>query len=177
MRAFNRVASALLGLILLAAGVVTVIEVILAASGGKPMLPLRNWYSWLTRTDYASNAFKAIAVCVGVVGLLILISQLRRWRPAELELSPGESAKDRWLIDRHSLQDEVASEVSTVPGVTEASAEVSGKPDRWRLRVSASASEQQSEQVKLAARRALDRLSVPEGVSLGIDLRPPGRVA
>jgi hypothetical protein len=85
MRAVNRFASGLLGLVLIVVGLVVAIEAGLIAAGRRPAgLPLDGWYQRLTATTLANRAVLVTAIVVGVVGLLILVSQLRRWAPDRL---------------------------------------------------------------------------------------------
>jgi hypothetical protein len=176
MRVANRIASALLGLALVAVGLLAVVEVVLALAGQPPLLPLDDWYERLTSVTYAGMAFRLVSIGLIVLGALILLAQLRRWRPTEVDLrSDGE--RGHWRIQRRSLEHQVSNELNMVVGVHEAHARARGGEHRWKLRVSALADADQVEQVRVTARRAMDKLAVPSEIPLIVDVRRPRRVA
>ncbi len=176
MRVANRIASALLGLALVAAGVLAVIEAVLALASRPPVMPLRDWYQRLTSTTFGANIVRLVSIGLIAVGLLILLAQLRRWRPTALDLRPDEE-QAHWQIQRRSLEEQVSHAVNEVAGVKEAAAMARGGPHRWQLRVRALAHKDQTEQIRSAARRAMDKLSVPSEVPLVVSVREPGRAA
>jgi hypothetical protein len=176
MRVANRIASVLLGLLLIAAGLMAAVEAVLALASRPPVLPLRDWYQRLTSTTYADNAVRLVSIGLIVLGLIVLLTQLRRWRPRELDLSPEEK-HEHFRIQRRSLEEQVSQAVNDLPGVHDAEAMARGGERRWRLRVRARARRDQLEQIRSTARRAMDMLSVPSGVPVAVDVREPRRVA
>ncbi|HZM78428.1 MAG TPA: hypothetical protein VFC19_22100 [Candidatus Limnocylindrales bacterium] len=176
MRVANRIASALLGLALVALGLLAVAEVVLELAGRPPLLPLDDWYERLTRVTYAGLAVRLVSIGLIVLGVLILLAELRRWRPTEVDLrSDGE--RGHWRMRRRSLEDQISGAVNTVVGVHEAHARALGGEHRWKLRVEALADAEQVEQVRATARRAMDVLAVPSEIPLIVDVRRPRRVA
>lgn len=176
MRVANRIASALLGLALVALGLLAAAEAVLALAGRPPLLPLDDWYERLTRVTYAGTAVRLVSIGLIVLGVLILAAQLRRWRPTELDLrSDGE--RGHWRMQRRSLENQVSDEVNRVAGVHEAHATARGGEHRWKLRVRALADTGQADQIRATARRAMDRLAVANEVPLIVDVRRPRRVA
>ena len=78
MRTLNRLLSLLLGLALAVAGVTVVIEVILAAAGESFVaLPANRWLGWLTATSWSTASVMAILAAMTLVGLLLLLAELR----------------------------------------------------------------------------------------------------
>jgi hypothetical protein len=176
MRALNRVASALLGIVLIVVGLVAAAEAVAAYRDQRPLLlPLRQWYDRLIATTFADRGVLLISIGAGVLGLLVLVSQLRRWQPRELDLRSEENM--RWQLRRHSLQQQVAASVSTVPGVQEPQVDVAGRQSAWSVRVRAAGRPDQLNDVRSAARSALTRLDVPDTVGLQVDLITPKRVS
>jgi hypothetical protein len=176
MRVLNRLAAAVLGLALLAFGLLVAVEAILFGAGRPAwLLPLNRWYAGLTTTTYADPLVRDVAIVLAVVGLLILLLQLRPWPPDQLVV--GGDGVARWRVRRRSVERQVAREVDRLTSVVGATASVRGRPDLWRVRVHALARPEQRDEVRQAARAALDRLAAPAEVGLRVDLRPPRRVA
>lgn len=104
MRAFNRVLSGFLAAVLIVAGVLTILEICRAALGQPPAVV--QWPKLLP--ELRSNSYDdagPILVCVGlaVVGLLIVISGLKRGKPYALpagSTAPGVRSE----INRRSLE-------------------------------------------------------------------------
>jgi hypothetical protein len=152
------------------------VEAILFAAGRPAWLvPLDRWYTSLTSTTYADPLVRATAIVLAVVGLLLLVVQLRPWPPDQLIV--GGDGVARWQMRRRSVERQVASEVDRLTSVVGATASVRGRSDLWRVRVHALARPDQRDEVRRAARAALDRLAAPAEVGLRVDLRPPRRVA
>lgn len=104
MRAFNRVLSAFLAAVLVVAGVLTILEICRAALDQPPAVV--QWPKLLPKLRNNSyNDVGPILVCVGlaIVGLLILISGIKRGKPYALpatSTAPGV----RTEFHRRSLQ-------------------------------------------------------------------------
>jgi hypothetical protein len=174
MRWINRFASGLLGLALIALGLLVVLETALIAAGRRPVwLPLDRWYSWLMRTTPASGAFLATAIVVGVVGLLILLVELRRWRPDRL-LAAGTAAMP-WWVSRRTVERRTATMAAAVAGVNKAHAQARGKPRRWHLRLEAEGYSDKRDAVNRAVRQELARLDIDDRTDVKIVLREPSR--
>jgi hypothetical protein len=171
MRIANRIASAVLALALIAAGGLAIIEAILAATNQRPLLPLNRWYGTLTSTSYSDRIILALSIAIGLLGLVILISQLRRWKPKELSLD------ERWQIQRASVENQITNAVSRVPGVSAASTTVHGTRAKWDVRVKALARPETLTQAKEAAQDVLSRLTAPAGATVNIDVQQPRRVS
>jgi hypothetical protein len=176
MRVANRIASALLGLALMALGILAVAEVVLELVGRPSLLPLDDWYERLTSATYAGQAVRLVSIGLIVVGALILLAELRRWRPTELDLR-SDGDRGHWRMRRRSLENQVSNAVNNVAGVHEAHATARGGERRWKLRVRALADAGQAEQVRATARRAMEGLAVPGEIPLIVDVRRPRRVA
>ncbi|MEV0459202.1 hypothetical protein [Catellatospora methionotrophica] len=176
MPTVNRLASALLGILLLVGGLVVAAEAGAAWAGRAPLLlPLREWYQRLTTTPLSSRVVLLASVAAALAGLLVLASQLRRWRPKELDL-PGDPTV-MWRVQRRTVQQQVAAAVARVSGVGQPKVGVHGRRSAWSVSVAADARADRTPEVTRAARRAMTRLSAGDDVGLRVALSEPRRVA
>jgi hypothetical protein len=104
VRAFNRVLSAFLAIVFIVVGVLTILEICRAALNQPPAVV--QWPRLLPRLeDNSYDDAGPILVCIGiaVIGLLILVSGIRRGKP--YALPAGSTAPGvRTEINRRSLQ-------------------------------------------------------------------------
>ena len=172
MRGINRVVSALLGLVLIVVGLLVALEAAWIAAGRAPLwFALDRWYASLTRTTLANRAFLVTAIVVGVVGLVILLLQLRPWRPDRLVAGGTQ----QWWLRRRSVERRAATMASTVDGVGHPRARAKGRPDRWHLILAADAWPERHDAVNHAVREELQRLDVGDRTDLQVVLRKPVR--
>lgn len=121
MALFDRLASVLLGVLLLAVGVFVAVEVVHALLGDKGHLLFP--YEGITRfgTGHAWSDVAVLAICaaIGAVGLVIAAFELRRRRPALLAVRPLTGGVVSGM-SRRSLRRAVASQAQEVDGVAAA---------------------------------------------------------
>ncbi|MGW4297972.1 hypothetical protein ACWEH1_33835 [Micromonospora chersina] len=86
MRTVNRVATLLLAVALLAGGVLVAVAGLLAALGRPGPLPA-GWSATLSAVRWRDAPVRTVAATVTLLGLLLLVAELRRWRPARLRLT------------------------------------------------------------------------------------------
>jgi hypothetical protein len=168
----NRIGGLLLGIVLLAAGVVTIAETIALWAWHRSWpLPVMQWRRHLTATQWADRRVLVASVIVLVVGLLVLIAQLRRNRPAHLEtaLNTGD---DVWVIRRHGVERQAADAVRTIRGVEAATATATGTEDHWQLSVAATAVGDvvDTEDVRQAVQAKLRNLGASEEVPVRVSV-------
>lgn len=175
MRVVNRIAATLLGVVLLAAGLLIAVEAALLAAGRAPwLLPLDRWHATLSERSISDTRVLGVSIVVGVIGVAVLIAQLRPWPPQRLITG---DARGSWWVARGSVELRTAAAAATVTGVHHARAEVRGNERRWRLRMRAEANPEQRDEVMTAVRHELDRLAAPPDIAVNVDLRRPRRVA
>src|SRR5262245_40425693 len=132
MRVVNRVASASLGVVLVAGGLLVAVNVALIAAGHGPwLMPLDRWHARLTATTVGNRWVLAASIVVGVVGLAVLVAQLRPWRPYRLLAGDTRTV---WWLARPSVERRLAAAADAVSGVADARATVRGRERRWRVR-------------------------------------------
>jgi len=174
MRRVNRIASGVLGVLLIAAGLLAVLEMVLILVGRSPWwLPLRRWYDTVGMTALSNRGVLVTAVVVGLVGLGILVAEVWPRRPDRV-LAGGESGAP-WWVSRRSVQRRTAIAAGLVPGVERAHVDVRGRPQAWRLRLRAQGEPGQREDVQRAVRGELDRLNVAAGTTVDVVLHKPNR--
>ncbi|OHV46768.1 hypothetical protein BBK14_00335 [Parafrankia soli] len=124
MRAGNRVLAALVAAVLAAAGVIALVEIIVAAGGHGPALV--DWPAWSARLgdwSWSSGAVRLVGVCVVLVGVGVLFLCARlgarprfRTRPT----TPGAAV----FVSRRALARALRQSALAVDGVSAASARV-----------------------------------------------------
>ncbi len=174
MRLVNRIAASLLGLVLILLGLLAIVEAALVAMGASPWLvPLDDWHGSLSRLTLGDNRVLGVSIIVGVVGLTILLLQVRPWWPRRLITGDDRRA---WWVSRRSLEQRAVTAATQVMGVHKARARARGRETQWRLHLSADARPEQRDEVADAVRRELDRLAVPADIPMKVALRRPRRV-
>jgi hypothetical protein len=174
MRALNRAATTILGVILLVVGLVAIAELIVASTH-RPLWPrwLFDWLnSWRTTTIGDRRVF-AISIIVAAVGLLITLAQLRRWRPDRVPT--GDANRGVWWLSRRAVEKRARASTAAVVGVHHAQADVRGGARTWRVRVSAEAPPERHEPLSQAVHDELRRLDLPSGVPVELALKAPSR--
>jgi hypothetical protein len=167
MRAVNRLASVLLALALLGGGLLLTAETARAALHRPPLLvPRQRWYTALTGARLDSGAVRAVAGAVAVVGLLILLAQLRRWAPDRLAVALG----DGWYVRRRGAERRLADAAAAVVGVRRARVRVR-RGGTWRPRVRAAGDPATAPAVRDTVERELDALAAPQVAHRDVDVR------
>src|SRR5262245_38508075 len=175
MRTTNRILSALLGLVLIVVGLVVAIEMALIAAGRTPaVVPLDRWYRSLRSAALDNSWFVATAAVVAVVGLVLLVLELRPWPPQRVQTNAA-AGTPLW-ISRRSVERRTEVAAATA-GVDRAKSAVRGKPGRWRVNLRGVGWPERHDGIVEAVRSELDRLYAPSDIALNVSLRQPrGRV-
>jgi hypothetical protein len=93
VRLANRVLGALLSLAVIAAGGLLIVEIIAAQAGHPPVLaPWPAAYHWAQRTSWAQGSIRGACGVLIVLGLIVLIAELKPGRVTRLAAHPGEAA-------------------------------------------------------------------------------------
>jgi hypothetical protein len=172
MRTANRVASLLLAAVLLVGGALVATEALLAVLGRPGLLLDRTgWYDTLTTTRRSDSAVRIAATAAVLLGIAILVAQLRRWTPVRLRLDE----RDGWHLHRRSVERRLAAAAAAVPGVRHATVRVRRREAGWRPRVRASGNPAAQAEVEFAVRRELHRLGSPGPIE--VRLHPRRRAA
>lgn len=179
MRVANRLAALVVGIVLFAAGLLALVEGVLAATGRRPWpVDFAGWYGPLTRTRLSAPVVLGVSVAVGIVGLAVLFAEVRPWAPNRLSvrhLHGGESVA--WWVHRRSVERQLSDAVDTVAGVSDTRVRLRGRRARWRVVVGPRGRADAKPEVQRVVSAQLDQLAAPTPVRLRIAMRRPKRVA
>jgi hypothetical protein len=171
VRLVNRLATLLLALALLGGGLLLIAEVIAVATNRPALLVDRSgWYRTLSTVRLENAWVRTIIIGLGVLGLLILLGELVRWKPDRL---PTRLA-DGWHLQRRSVERQLAVAADAVPGVASARARVRRDGLGWRTRIRAVGAASARRDVENAIRRELERLGASADDHVGVEMVRPG---
>jgi hypothetical protein len=174
VRLANRVPGALLALALGAAGVFLIVEV--AADRVDHRTALVNWrpaYTWAARNTWTAGSIRVTAAILILVGLVLLLVQLKPPRVSRLAADPGQAgaAGMDTAYTRRGVAAAVRSAVTGVDGIRATSVKVT----RRRIRIAATAAapdraaaQTLREPVTAAARQRLAALSLRHRAALSV---------
>ena len=124
MRMLNRVLAVLFAFALLVLGILIPTEVIRAALSKQHwLLPWESLTSDLTRNSWQAGPIRAVLIGAAVVGLLLLVGQLKPRRPSALPLS-ASTPDVHASTTRRSLQHTLQRAAGDIDGVSSAKAKV-----------------------------------------------------
>lgn len=162
MGVVDRLLAAVLGLALLAGGLIVAVEIVVAGFERRPwVLPHDDWYRSARLHTWDSAPPRWIFIGLAAAGLLLLLVQLARRRPAALALAPGPVPAD---VSRRSLERSFAREATSVDGIAAAKAKVG----REKAAVVASSNRRRADDLEPVISQALDRRMAAIGLA-----RPP----
>lgn len=120
----NRVLAAAVALALIALAIIVPVEVVRAFSGRRYWtVPHPRWAQELRDTTWDAGLVRTICILVAVVGLLLLLAELKRRRPSALPLAPLAAGVEA-ATTRRSLQKVLQNTAQEVDGVDSATARV-----------------------------------------------------
>jgi len=172
MRTTNRVLATVVGLALLAGGLLAAVEIAVAFVGRGPwVLPYNDWYHNARSHDWQSGTVRGIFVLIGVIGVFLVAAQLVRRRPLTMALRSDTQVN--YAVRRRSLERSLMRSIEHVDGV-----ELAGvKINRKTLRVRARSHRRLPGDVKPAIQTAIDgrlhelELQTPPRVRISLRLR------
>lgn len=171
MRIVNRPLGFLLGVAIIAAAVLLIIEVIgHALNGGYVLINWPAWQRWAERTQWNDAVIKVWSIVLIVVGLLLLFVELKPSRVSRLAVRSDDPATDA-AITRPGLIGALQSAASDVDGVGKAEVKVTSRQARVRVTSTARESavaQQLSEPVTNAVQDRLDGLGLASPPRLAV---------
>lgn len=173
MRAFNRILCVLLAVAIAVAGVLTVIEVIAAATDHDPVVvKWRGLVNDLASNEWKTGGPRVAAIVLIVVGLLLLLFALRRGKPATVALTTRASDVDL-TTTRRSLQRSLATSASNVDGITDATVKVKRRKVVVKARGGSGVSKQDAtSNLTSAMQERLDGLALADARRLKVSVTP-----
>lgn len=178
MRLLNRPLAFILGAALIALSVVVIAEVIGVAAHRSPLLVhWTTWYHWARITHWDALVVRVCSAIMIVIGVLILILQLKPRRATRLPLQSGDDATDV-AVTRRGLAGTLRTAATEVDGISSAAVRMR----RRRASVTAASAAQSqatatalTEPVTAALRSSLDRLDLRHPPRLKVHIVPKGR--
>lgn len=173
MRALNRLLSLLLGLALAVAGVIVVIEVILAAAGESFVaLPANRWLGWLKATPWSAASVMAILAAMTLVGLMLLLAELRPWRSRRIRAPVG--GRGEWWLLRGSTEAYLRRDLESKTVANKVRPKLSARGGACQVRLKVDASEAARPEIEHGTRDALRGLGI-ERTALTLKARGSSR--
>jgi hypothetical protein len=161
MSALNRLLSLLLGVALAVAGVIVVIEVILAAAGESfVLLPANRWLGWLKATSWSAASVMAILAAMTLVGLLLLLAELRPCRSRRIR-APMVGRGEWWLL-RGSAEAYLRRDLESKTVANRVRPTLSTRGGPWRVRLKVDARESATPEIEQRTHEALRELGVEQ---------------
>jgi hypothetical protein len=174
MRAFNRVLSLLLGLALLAGGLLVAAEVAAALlDRGEFVIPARRWAEELRATTFTDA--RVVFGVVAAVGLVLFVAEARRWPKRRIPLADDQ--RRSWWVLRRSLERQLGRAVTTGTAATGAKARVRSRRRRIRVRLDADVARTAKPAVEQRAASVLEQLVGPDRSQIRVRIRRLERVA
>jgi hypothetical protein len=181
MRLINRVLAALLALALIVVSVLLIIEVIVDRASHRTAIV--NWhtaYHWAQHNAWAAGSIRVTCGILILVGLVLLIAELKPARVSRLPADPAEAGAD--AIDtaytRRGLAAAIRSAVIAVDGVRSTSVKVK----RRKVKIAATASAQDRtaarnlrDPITDAVRQRLSALKLRRTPSVSVRVAPRSR--
>ena len=175
MRHINRLLAALLSLFLIVAGVLLIIEVIADRIHHRPaIVHWHAFYNWAGRTEWQAGVTRFLCIVLVVVGLILLIAELKRPRVSRLRLMEEVPGIDTaWT--RRGIGTAVTAAVRDVDGIRTVSTKVGRR--KIAVTTTSSAADQAAadtlrEPVTTAAQQRLDSLALRSVPSLTATVKP-----
>jgi Family of unknown function (DUF6286) len=181
VRYVNRVLAALLCLVLIAAGVLLIIEIIAYSVNKRPAIV--NWrpaYDWAGRTNWDAPSIRVASVVLIVLGLVLLIAELKPARVTRLPADPAHAAAADvdTAYTLRGLAAAIRSAVTRVDNVRGASVKVK----RRKIKVAATAAMPSKaaarslrDPIMAAAGQRLEALELRRTPSLSVRVTPRSR--
>jgi hypothetical protein len=175
VRAFNRVLSLLLGLALIAGGLLIVVEVVTAFVRDTPW-PIRvdQWAATLRQQAFADTLPRVVFLAAAAVGLVLLVAEARPWPKRGLALTTDDQRS--WWLHRRSAERQVARAVRSGTSATAAKVRLRPRGRTWRLRVGVTASPEARPGIEQQVRAAVQRLGGPQDAPVRVRIAKARRV-
>ena len=171
MRVVNRLLAVAAALFLVVACVLVAVEIVVAELGNDPwVIPHDRWYENARAHDWSSGWSRRLFLALAALGLVLLIVQLARRRPAALPMERGRRQRPA-EVSRRSIERSLGRAVGRVDGVASGKARVK----RGTVRVRATSNRRQpgdlETRVGEAARQRLSSLELAHPPAVAVRLQ------
>jgi hypothetical protein len=176
VRLFNRVLSLLLGLGLIVAGLLAIIEVVAFTFSQDPVLaPAEDWLGALRTTPFSERGPLLVFAGLALAGLVLLVAEARPWPKRRAQLDRDELGS--WWVLRRSVEQAIRRMLTRSTSAVAARAKLKPKARSWRLAVQAEAAEGSRPDIEQRARAMLLRLGAPDSSNVKVRVRRRRRVS
>jgi hypothetical protein len=166
----TRVVSVLLSLAILVGSLLAVVEIVAAALGRGPVVvPYPEWTSWLRTHSWNDWMVNAVLGGLVVLALLCFLLAFRRGKPASLAVKSGAEGVEV-TASRRSVEKSLAAAAARTTGVAGATASVSRRTARVKVRTVARSEPGIRKEVESAVRGRLDSLGLERNMRTRVDL-------
>ncbi len=174
MALLNRLLATLLGLVLLVAGVVALIEIVAATGGSHNVIvPYTHWWHDALDAHWSTRGVRLIALVALVAGAALLLVELRPRGPRDLPLrSRGEGLET--AVERRAVEKTLRAAALEVDGVGACAARIRRGRATLQIRTDELRDADLEERVTTAATERLDGFGLQEPLPLRISLVPRG---
>ena len=171
MRIVNRLLAFIVAVALAAAAVIVIVEVIAARAGAAPVIV--GWHSilrWGRHNTWNADSVEVACVVSAVIGLLLLVLQLRRRRPTRVAVTSSSSTDA--ALTRKGISVTIRGAVTDVEGISASSAKVGHR----RIKVNATSAghddtaRELKPTVRAAAQNKLDELQLASNRRLKVSV-------
>lgn len=178
MRILNRFLAFILALAILAVSVIVIVEVISYAINRESLIvDWMSWQRWAERTHFNSTQIKVVSIILIVVGLVLLLAELKPRRVTRVSLESDDTATDAAITTKGIAVVAKAATVD-VDGVSDAAASASPR----RVTVTATSAERDkaaaqalTAPVTTAVQTRLDSLRMQRRPRLSVRVKPRSR--
>ena len=127
VRVLNRLLAGVVALGLVAAGLLTAVEVVAGGVRGRPLaVPWDDWYNGARRHAWSSREARTVLLALLALGLALVVLQLLRRGPQSVPRSAtGAASTTNVEVNTRSLERALARRVTAVDGVERAAVAVS----------------------------------------------------
>ena len=166
----NRALGALLAIALVVAGAVALFEVGAVAVGADPVVASHDrWLASLSDQAWGERATRLACIALIASGLLLMVLQLLRQRPAEVVAASGAPLPAR--VARRDLERDVTADLLQVEGVATAAVKLRRRGFDVRASIIAGDPQALRDQLAVAARRALTDRGADASGPVKVDVR------
>lgn len=161
IRLFNRLVAFVVGAALAAGGVLVVIEGFSTwINSGFVFIPGAQWLSTTRTTPWSATIVVAISAAVAILGLALLIFEIRPQRKRVVPYHTDTAGE--WLLLRRSAESHLARQLSAQVPATPITARLEPKATKWSLTVKAKAAASTRPVLESAGRSELASLHAPQ---------------
>ena len=173
MRILSRLLALAVALALAVGGALVAVEIVAAELADDPLvIPYDKWYRSARTNDWSSSLARQVSVALLAAGLVLLLLQVAKRRPAVLAMKPTGAGRSA-ALQRRGVERSLVRAVSRVDGVASAKATITSSRTRVAATTNRRLPGDLEDRVKRAAeaRLAALHLATPPPLSVRLNSR------